>query len=82
MSRGVLPGFMNRDLDSVAHNVYREPFLEKSSRKQINQWPNQVPIGNEPASVAKAVADYNAWASRNRNSAPLSVRIAGCFKPT
>ena len=58
---GVLPGFMNRDLDSVAHNVYREPFLEKSSRKQINQWPNQVPIGNEPASVAKVVADYNAW---------------------
>jgi len=58
---GVLPSFINRDLDSVAHNVYREPFLEKSSRKQINQWPNQVPIGNEPASVATAVTNYNTW---------------------
>ena len=58
---GVLPSFINRDLDSLAHARYREPFVEKSSRRQINQWPNQVPIGNEPASVARIVADYNAW---------------------
>lgn len=58
---GVLPNFINRDLDSLAHDVYRQPFLEKSSRKQINQWPNEMPIGGEPPDVAEAVAAYNAW---------------------
>jgi haloalkane dehalogenase len=58
---GVLPGFINRDLDPVAHDYYRQPFLEKSSRKQINQWPNEVPIGGSPADVTEAVSAYNAW---------------------
>jgi haloalkane dehalogenase len=58
---GVLPGFISRDLDTVAHDYYRQPFLEKSSRKQINQWPNEVPIGGSPADVAELVAAYNAW---------------------
>ena len=57
----VLPGFISRDLDQAAHDHYRQPFLEKSSRKQINQWPNEVPIGGEPANVADAVAAYNSW---------------------
>jgi haloalkane dehalogenase len=57
----VLPNFIVRDLDPVAHDYYRQPFLEKSSRKQINQWPNEIPIGGSPADVAEAVAAYNAW---------------------
>jgi haloalkane dehalogenase len=57
----VLPNFIVRDLDPVAHDYYRQPFLEKSSRKQINQWPNEMPIGGSPADVAEAVAAYNAW---------------------
>ncbi len=56
-----LPGFMSRDLDETAHNYYRQPFLEKSSRKQINQWPHQVPIGGSPAAVANVVQAYNVW---------------------
>jgi haloalkane dehalogenase len=57
----ILPGFISRDLDQAARDYYRQPFLEKSSRKQINQWPNEMPIGGEPADVAEAVAAYNAW---------------------
>ncbi len=57
----VLPGFISRDLDQAAHDYYRQPFLEKSSRKPINQWPNEMPIGGEPADVAEVVAAYNAW---------------------
>ena len=57
----ILPSFIVRDLDPAAHDYYRQPFLEKSSRKQINQWPNEMPIGGSPADVAEAVAAYNAW---------------------
>ncbi len=56
-----LPGFISRDLDTVAHDHYRQPFLEKSSRRPLNQWPNQIPIGGSPPDVAEVVAAYNAW---------------------
>ena len=58
---GVLPGFTSRDIDEVAMNVYREPFVDKLSRKPINQWPNEVPIGGIPANVVETVSNYNAW---------------------
>ncbi len=54
-----LPGFIDRPLDSAAHDVYREPFLERSSRKQVNQWPNEVPIGKVPLETHNIVTDYN-----------------------
>ena len=57
----ILPGFTSRDLAQEAHGYYKQPFLEKSSRKQVNQWPNEIPIGGKPATTAKIVADYNAW---------------------
>jgi hypothetical protein len=46
---GVMPGMINRDLDPAAHDRYRAPFINIAQRKQINQWPNEVPIGGEPA---------------------------------
>ena len=57
----MLPNFISRDLDEVAMNVYREPFIEKAARKPINQWPNEVPIGGDPANVVDVVNNYNAW---------------------
>ena len=56
-----LPGFISRPLDEAAHDVYREPFLEKSSRKQVNQWPNEMPIGGVPAETTEIVTAYNQW---------------------
>lgn len=56
---GALPGFISRPLDSVAHNVYKEPFLTESSRKQVNQWPNEMPIGKEPLATYQIVTAYN-----------------------
>lgn len=58
---GVLPGFTNRTLDEEAMTRYREPFLDMSQRKQINQWPNEVPIGGEPADVTAIVEKYVDW---------------------
>ncbi len=56
-----LPGFISRPLDEAAHNVYRAPFTKVSSRKQVNQWPNEMPIGGVPAATHEIVSAYNTW---------------------
>jgi len=58
---GALPSFISRPLDEIAHNIYRAPFVEVSSRKQVNQWPNEMPIGGTPAETDQIVTAYNAW---------------------
>lgn len=58
---GALPGFIVRPLAEDAHNVYRAPFLEEQSRIQVNQWPNEMPIGGQPAATDRIVSDYNAF---------------------
>lgn len=58
---GALPGFIVRPLAPEAHDVYRAPFQTEKSRIQVNQWPNEMPIGGEPAATTKIVSDYNAF---------------------
>ena len=41
----ILPSFVNRDLTEAEMAFYRAPFPDEASRKPINMWPNQVPIG-------------------------------------
>ncbi len=77
----VLPGFISRDLDSVAHDYYRQPFLDMSSRKPINQWPNEMPIGGEPTDVAEAVAAYNAWLLETETPLLFLYAVPGALNP-
>lgn len=58
---GALPGFVVRPLAEEAHDVYRAPFLTGKSRIQVNQWPNEMPIGGQPAATDKIVNEYNAF---------------------
>jgi len=58
---GALPGFIVRPLAKEAHDVYRAPFKSKSSRIQVNQWPNEMPIGQNPKVTHDIVTAYNAW---------------------
>lgn len=58
---GALPGFIVRPLAEEALDVYRAPFLTEESRVQVNQWPNEMPIGGHPAATDKIVTDYNAF---------------------
>jgi haloalkane dehalogenase len=61
----VLPGAILRKLSEEEMNRYREPFLDPKSRKPVWRWPNEIPIGGEPADVAAAVSDYNAKLQRS-----------------
>ena len=58
---GALPGFIVRPLSKEAHAVYRAPFLTEQSRIQVNQWPNEMPIGGNPAATHRIVTEYNAF---------------------
>jgi haloalkane dehalogenase len=55
----VLPNAILRKLSEDEMNRYREPFLEPKSREPLWRWPNEIPIGGEPADVEAVVTDYN-----------------------
>lgn len=57
----VLPGAVARGLTEAEMNVYREPFKDPASREPVYRWPNELPIGGEPADVTEIVTAYNAW---------------------
>jgi haloalkane dehalogenase len=55
----VLPDAILRKLSEEEMNRYREPFLEPKSREPLWRWPNEIPVGGEPADVEAVVTDYN-----------------------
>lgn len=57
----VLPAAVVRPLSEDEMNHYREPFREPASRKPVWRWPNEIPIGGEPADVTEIVSGYNRW---------------------
>ena len=58
---GFLDAFIVRPLDDEALSVYQEPFQTVASRRQVYQWPLEMPIGKKPRNVHKHVTAYNNW---------------------
>lgn len=56
---GALPGFIVRPLAPEALDVYRAPHPTEKSRIQVNQWPNEMPIGRSPQATHDIVTAYN-----------------------
>jgi haloalkane dehalogenase len=46
-------------LTDVEMNYYREPFRGQQSRLPVWRFPNETPIGGEPADVWRAVSEYS-----------------------
>lgn len=57
----LLPGGVARGLRPEEMEHYRAPFAKPEDRKPVWQWPNQVPMGGEPAEVVEAVQAYSEW---------------------
>ena len=57
----VLPGGILRKLSATEMDAYRAPFTEPASRQPLWRWPNEIPIGGEPADVSAAVDAYSRW---------------------
>jgi len=57
----MLPQNILRELTKDEMNAYREPYPTEQSRKPLWMWPNEVPIGGEPAYTYKIISEYNQW---------------------
>lgn len=57
----LLKGALTRELTEVEKDAYREPFLKPESRFPIFVWPNELPIGGEPARNVEAVLEVASW---------------------
>lgn len=55
----LLPQAAGRPLTDVEMNYYREPFRDQQSRLPVWRFPNETPIGGEPADVWSAVSEYS-----------------------
>jgi haloalkane dehalogenase len=61
----LLPKLVVRALTKAEMDAYRLPFIEPESRWPMLVWPRELPIGGEPADVAKIVEDYGQWLLRS-----------------
>lgn len=59
--KGFLDGFIVRPLDAVALAEYQNAHQTLKSRKQVYQWPLEMPIGKKPRNVHDYVTAYNKW---------------------
>jgi haloalkane dehalogenase len=57
----MLPNMILRELTEEEMNAYREPFLDPASREPIYRWPNELPIGGEPAHTDRLMKATGAW---------------------
>lgn len=58
---GYLDGFIVRPLAAEALEVYNAPFPTEESRAQVNQWPNEIPIDQQPQETHDIITAYNAF---------------------
>ncbi|KAI8271140.1 hypothetical protein K4K58_000015 [Colletotrichum sp. SAR11_239] len=57
----ILPGSIVRQLSEEEMEEYRRPFLDPASREPVWRFPNEIPIGGQPADVAEMADKYMAW---------------------
>ncbi|MBO9610211.1 MAG: haloalkane dehalogenase [Paenibacillaceae bacterium] len=69
---------VNRSFTREEHERYREPFRNPADRKPMWVFPNQIPIGNEPAEVAQAVEERNRWFTATDIPKLLLYATPGC----
>ena len=59
-----MPYLTKRKLSKIEMDHYRQPFLEKSSRKPMLVFPSELPIAGENPENAIIINNYNQWLSK------------------
>ena len=78
----LLQATLTRTLSEKEKETYRKPFLDPNDREPIYVWPNELPIGGEPArnvAVVNAVAD---WLKKIFDSKITALCYPGCNRVT
>ncbi|GAB4516722.1 MAG: haloalkane dehalogenase [Parvularculaceae bacterium] len=61
VERLLIGGAVTRTLSAAEMEAYRAPFLERDARYPIYVWPNELPIGGEPARNVEELERIDAW---------------------
>jgi len=61
-----LPSLINRPLTEAEMTVYRAPYLDEASRLPLLLWPNEVPIGGEPANVTRTFTKIHRFMTKTQ----------------
>ncbi len=56
----LVPGMVVRKLTDAEMDAIREPFADPATRLPLWRWPNELPIGGEPADVHEIISNYAA----------------------
>ncbi|MCD1261195.1 haloalkane dehalogenase [Paenibacillus athensensis] len=75
---GMTQTIISRTITPEEHDYFREPFREKSSRKPMWVFPNQLPISGHPAEVVSAVEERNRWFTSTPIPKLLFYATPGC----
>jgi len=61
----LLNAALTRTLSDKEKATYRKPFLDPADREPIYVWPNELPIGGEPARNVKVIEEVGRWLSES-----------------
>ncbi|GLR70254.1 haloalkane dehalogenase [Agaribacter marinus] len=78
---GILPQMMSRNLGETAHNAYRKPYVDISSRKPLLAWPREVPIAGEPAQNVELMEEIHAYMAKTEKPVLLIYADPGVVTP-
>lgn len=74
-------GALTRRLSETELDAYRAPFVDPSSRFPIYVWPNELPIGGEPARNVVAVNAVGDWLKISKTPKLLQYASPGAIVP-
>ena len=75
-------GTVTRQMPAEAMEAYRAPFPTPESRYPIYVWPNELPMGGEPARNVKVVESYAHWLRTSQTPKLLQyARPGGIISP-
>lgn len=64
-------------LSQEEHDIYRQPYPTRESRRPLLAWPREMPIEGQPADTVKRIEDYNAWFSLSPDIPKLLLTFEG-----
>ncbi|MBS1166917.1 MAG: haloalkane dehalogenase [Proteobacteria bacterium] len=59
------------------HDVYRQPYLTRESRRPLLAWPREMPIEGEPADTVERIENYDSWLASSPSIPKLLLTFDG-----
>ena len=64
-------------LSASDHDVYRQPYPTRESRRPLLAWPREMPIDGRPADTVARIERYGAWLKASADVPKLLLTFAG-----